>query len=101
MFDNQALFNVDEINLVSIAINELRFLINTNIAITKEHQTIVNIRLDYLIENVDRLNKFEWKSLLLTTLIGIATTLSLDAEKGHLLFEFLKRVISSFPKLTI
>lgn len=100
-FDNQALFTVDEISQVAIAINELKFLINTNIAMTAEHQSIVNNRLDYLVENVGRLNKFEWKSLLLSTLIGIATTLTLDAEKGHLLFEFLKRVFSSFPKLTI
>lgn len=100
-FVNQDSFSADEVQQIGIAINELKFLINSNISLNFEHQQIVNNRLNYLVENVGRLNKFEWKSLLLSTLIGIATTLTLDAEKGRLLFEFLKRVFGSFPKLII
>jgi hypothetical protein len=98
-FDNQSSFTTKEKKQVVIAINELKFLIQTNIATSSEEQKIVSDRLDYLVENIDRLNKFEWKSMLLSTLISISITLSLDTESGRILFEYLKKVFSTFPKL--
>ncbi len=98
-FDNRSNFTVEERKQVVIAINELKFLIQTNIATSNHEQKIVSDRLDYLIENIERLNKFEWKSMLLSTLISISITLSLDTESGRIIFEYLKKVFSTFPKL--
>ena len=99
-FDDHTSFSNDEKKQITMAINELKFLVSKNhITTTNEEQSIVEKRLDYMIESLDKLNKFEWQSTLISTLISISITLTLDTQKGHLLFELLKKVFSSLPKL--
>ena len=97
-FEETSFFTEDENKQITLAINELKYLIKKNIVNTDEEQILVNNRLDYLIENTNRLNKFEWKSLLISTLISITISLTLDTEKGKLLFELLKKAFNIFPK---
>ena len=94
-FNDKNLFTTHEKKQISMAINELKLLINKNFESTVEEQKLVNERLEYLIESTRKLNKFDWKSLVLSTVIGIATTLTLDVEKGKLLFELFRQVFST------
>ncbi len=93
-FENQSNFSYEEKKQIELSLNELKFLIQTNLNTTQEEQEIVNNRLDYLIEASKRLNKFDWKSLALSTLFSISIALTLDTEKGHMLFELFKKVFS-------
>ncbi|MGQ0826988.1 MAG: hypothetical protein ACT4ON_01205 [Bacteroidota bacterium] len=98
-FDDQGSFSNDEKIQIKLSLNELKLLINKNIATSSEEQQIVNARLDYLIDAVDRLNKYDWQSLVISTLISISISLSLDTEKGHLLFELFKKVFSMVSRI--
>jgi hypothetical protein len=98
-FENQSSFSFEEKKQIELSLNELKFLIQTNLKTTKEEQEIVNKRLDYLIEASKRLNKFDWKGLALSTLFSISIALSLDTEQGHLLFELFKKVFAIVKSL--
>lgn len=82
---------------VKLALEELKLLIHGSICKNEDEKKIVNNRLDYLIEASEKQNKFDWKSIAVSTLLGIATSLSLDTEKGRLLFELFKKVFSIVP----
>lgn len=82
-----------------MSINELKLLIQTNLKTTGEEQEVVAERLNYLIDASKRLNKFDWKSLAVSTLINISVALTLDTAKGHLLFELFKKVFSVVPMI--
>ena len=99
-FYNRKAFNIDERKQIIMSINDLKLLINNSLNTSTEEQSLVNERLDYLIEASDRLNKFDWKSLAISTLISISITLSLDTQKEQLLFELFKKVFSLIPTLT-
>jgi hypothetical protein len=94
-FNDRDLFSTAEKRQISMSINELRLLINKNFETSVEEQKLINERLEYLIDSTKKLNKFDWKSLTVSTIIGIATTLTLDVEKGKLLFELFRQVFST------
>jgi len=98
-FSDKSNFSESERKQVSMAINELKLLISKNFDTIAEEQILVNERLDYLIESSNKLNKFDWKSLVISTIIGIATTLTLDVEKGKLLYELFRQVFSNVRNL--
>ncbi len=98
-FDNINSFSNQEKQQILMSINELKLLIYKELKPNNEEQKLISARLDYLIDATERLNKYDWKGLVITTLIGITTTLTLDTEKGQLLFELFRRVFNSFPKL--
>lgn len=94
-FNDKSNFSESERKQVSMAINELKLLINKKFNTIESEQILVNERLDYLIESSKKLNKFDWKSLVISTIIGIATTLTLDVEKGKLLYELFRQVFTN------
>ncbi|WP_428658159.1 hypothetical protein [Runella sp.] len=100
-FNDKSYFLPDEIRQISTSINELKFLIHKNLSTNITEQNLVIERLDYLIESSQRLNKFDWKSLVLSTLIGISTTLTLDTQTGKILFDLFKKAFSTLPTLFI
>ncbi|MDY7396942.1 hypothetical protein UMM65_16975 [Aureibaculum sp. 2210JD6-5] len=91
-FDNKEEFLIEEKKQVKLAINELKLLINHRFNISESEREIVSDRLDYLINATERLNKYDWKSLVISTLISISVALSFDTEKGKLLFELFRKV---------
>lgn len=94
-FDDKSDFTINERKQVTFAINELKLLIEKNFAPSNEERILIHQRLEYLVESTTNLNKFDWKSLAFSTIIGIATTLCLDTEKGKLLFELFRQVFTT------
>ncbi len=82
-----------------MAIEELKLLIHKNLETTVEEQQVVNNQLDYLIEAMNRLNKFDWKSIAISSIMSISVALTLDTNKGQLLFDLFKKVFSIIPML--
>jgi len=98
-FDNKETFTSDEQKQIKMALDELKLLIKSNFNTTKEQQSVVINRLDYLGDACIRLNKFDWKSIAISTMISISIALTLDTEQGQLLFSLFKKVIAALPKL--
>jgi hypothetical protein len=98
-FGDKESFSLDEKLQIKMSINELKYLIQKHIETTEAEQQIIIDRLDYLVEASTRMNKFDWKSVVVNTLISITITLSLDTQKGQILFSLFKKVFSSLPKL--
>jgi len=98
-FEKREVFNIEEKKQIRMSINELKMLIQKHLNTSDEEQQLVENRLDYLIDTSNRQNKFEWKSIAISTIISVSIALSLDTKKGQLLFELFKRVFSSVPML--
>jgi hypothetical protein len=90
-FEDQSDFSNDEKQKVIMSINSLKLLIHTELNTSAEQQAIVIEKLDYLTSSLDRLNKIDWKNVALSTVIGIITTLSFDAEQGKLVWELVAK----------
>jgi hypothetical protein len=92
-------FTTVEKESVLLAIRDLKQLIEKKFEMDDTQKAIVSERLNYLAEEVHKSNKFNWKGILLNTIINISITLSLDAEKGRQLFELSKAVFGSIVRL--
>lgn len=98
-FDNKEPFTIDEQRQISMALNELKVLITGNFEITKEQLSTVTDRFDYLDESLEKLNKINWKSLAISTMINISITLALNPDQGKKLFSLFIQVFNALPKL--
>jgi hypothetical protein len=58
-FGNKESFTSDELVQIKMAINELKYLIQSNLEANETEQLLINDRLDYLINASLRLNKFD------------------------------------------
>ena len=66
---------------------------------SREQLRLIQMQLDYLSEAVGRLNRIDWRGLAVSTVITIAIQLSLDTEKGKLLFQLFQQAFSVSLKL--
>lgn len=99
-FNDHTNFSVEEKHQILLGVKDLKLLIQQQFNTTAEQQAIVDERLDYLAGAIDRMNKFDWKSILLSTVLSIITTLTLDTEKGAQLFELVRKVFIIIPTIT-
>ncbi|MFX1521789.1 MAG: hypothetical protein ACFFCD_17930 [Promethearchaeota archaeon] len=98
-FQNQEYFNEDEKKQIQLALNDAKLLIINQFQPNDAEMKSIDDRLDYLVNAADRLNKFDWKSLLISMIMSISIALSLDTENGKALFEIFKQVLDIIPKL--
>ncbi|HEX8371124.1 MAG TPA: hypothetical protein VF604_21450 [Pyrinomonadaceae bacterium] len=101
MFDKQDVsnFDEDEKEKLRLALAEFRLLIYKNFKPGKEQMNIVDERLNYLSDAMDRLNQFDWKSILVSSTVSISVALSLDTTRGKMLFDLLKQALSNVTYL--
>ncbi len=98
-FNNKEFFNDQEKQQVRAALDNAKILIINNFHPAEDKLNIINEKLDYLSEAINRLNKFDWKSVMITMIIDISIALSLDTEKGRQLYHLFKTVFNEIPKL--
>lgn len=87
-------FNEFEKREIRKSIDHVKKLIIEEFSLKTEEIEEVNSRLDYLSNALDRLNKTDWKGILASTIISISIALSLDTEKGKVLFELFKEAFN-------
>ena len=98
--DNDLLsFSTEEKAQIRLSINEFKLLIIKEFNPSQNEISIIENRLVYLSEALDRLNRIDWKAITISSVISISITLSLDTEKGKLLFNLFKQVFSGIIKL--
>ncbi len=60
-----------------------------------EQLEIIQDRISYLADSLDRLNKVDWQGIAISTVISISIALSLDTEKGRHLFTLFKQAFTA------
>lgn len=90
-------FTLNERETIKLALNEIKGLINERFATTDYHIEVIDSRIKYLTEGVDRLNKTDWKGIFINTIISLTIALSLDAEKGQELYNLFVQFIQVMP----
>ena len=87
-------YSDDEKIQIKQSVNNYRLLVIENFNPDDEQLEDINVRLDYLSQAVDRLNRFDWKAVAISTVIGIATNLAVESEGGRQLFELFQEAFS-------
>jgi hypothetical protein len=84
--EETAFFSEDEKAQLRFSLQDFKRLVEAEFQPEPEQSELINARLDYLTEAVDRLNRYDWKGVAISTVIGIATTLTLDTQRGQVLW---------------
>jgi hypothetical protein len=96
---DESTFSVEERVQIQIALREFRLLVVKTFEPRQGELEIISERLDYLSRAADRLNRFDWKGVAVSTILGMATTLTLDTEKGRILWGLFLQAMSSVGHL--
>jgi hypothetical protein len=97
--DDETPFTADERSQIKLGLNTFKILISREFNPTGDETTIISDRLDYLADAVDRLNRFDWRGVMISTLMGISITLSLDTEHGRTLYALFQQAMTSVMHL--
>jgi hypothetical protein len=92
-------FSLEQKTQIKLGFAELKFILARDYANNDNQIKLINDRLDYLIDAVDRLNKTDWKGILISTVIGMITSLTLDRERGAELMNLFINIIHIAPTL--
>jgi hypothetical protein len=88
-------FTEEERRQLKLALSTFQLRLIETFSPDEEQLKVISERVDYLVAAVDRLNKFDWKGVAISTLIGISTTLSLDTERGRQLYGLFQQALSA------
>jgi|GEM_PF-1479464 len=93
-------FTLSEKQSLQLSLNELKLLIVKKFELDAVNQKVVEDRLDYLGESLERsINKTDWKGILINTIISISIALSLDTQKGQELYNLFVQIMQIYPSL--
>lgn len=93
--NHEEFFSEKEKEQVIVALSKFKEMMQLEFKPTREQQEKIDAKLDYLTESLHRLNKTDWQSIALSTLISISIALSLDTEKGRELFNMFKNAFTT------
>jgi hypothetical protein len=88
-------FTEEERRQIKLGLATFRVRLIQTFKPNREQLRVISQQLDYLAAAVDRLNKFDWKGVALSTLIGISTALTLDTERGRQLYGLFQQALST------
>ncbi|HMO81731.1 MAG TPA: hypothetical protein PKD24_13155 [Pyrinomonadaceae bacterium] len=88
-------FTADEAVQIKFCLGEFRQALADELNPSKEQLDFINERLAYLESAIDRLNRFDWTSVLLSSCISIATNLTVDTSRGNMILDLLYRCFRS------
>jgi len=105
--EGKALFNTDplrsrntesftkpEKERIGASIERFKKLIEVEYNPSQEQLEIIEDRLNYLTDSLERLNKVDWQGIAISTIISISIALSLDTEDGKHLFDLFKQAFT-------
>ena len=88
-------FTDTEKKQIEDSLSKFQQLIQEEMSPVKEQLDYIQEKLDYLDAAVDRLNRFDWKGVALSTVMGIATNLSIDTNTGKQIFDLFQQAFRS------
>lgn len=88
-------FTAEEKVFVRKSIAEFQKQVEETFKPSEDQTRIVREHLEYLSAGLDRLNKFDWRGLAVSTLISIAVNLSVDTSGGRVLIQLFQQAFQS------
>jgi hypothetical protein len=92
-------FEGSEKEQIRESLSEYRDILEKELKPVKEDLEFIKERLDYLANSLDRLNKYDWKGVSISTIIGIITNMTVDAATAGRLYEIFQQIMSTGTKL--
>lgn len=92
-------FSEREKRQLRASISEFRSIVSETFQPSQEQMKVIDNHLNYLSKALDRLNRIDWRGLALSTTISISIALSLDTERGRILFNLFREVFSKLLHL--
>jgi hypothetical protein len=92
-------FSEEEKEQVHQSINNFRGMIAEEFDPSPEQSKFIDERLEYLSKATERLNRFDWNGLAISIVVNIAVNLSVDTERGRVLFTLFKSAFQATTKL--
>lgn len=92
-------FTDEEKEYVRDSVENFRTMIAEEFKPTPEQSEFISERLEYLSRAADRLNRFDWNGLAISVVVSIAVNLSVDTERGRLLYTLFKAAFQTTTKL--
>ena len=97
--DKTDFFDEEEKEQVVMALNQAKSEIKETVEMDEETLARINEKIEYLMDAVERLNKFDWKSILLASTIEIATEITTGFGGGMAVYEIIRKAFRGVPKL--
>lgn len=92
-------FTAPEKDQVRKSLREFRRLLLEEYNPVNDQLELIDEKLEYLSEAVDRLNRFDWKGVALATTIGIATTMTIDTNTLPKIIQLFQQAFETVIKL--
>jgi hypothetical protein len=99
VFEETELFSIVEKKLIKERFDSVKVLIIDHYNPNSDQLKFIEERLNYLVDASDRLNKYDWKGLLVSTIFSIAINLTVDTEGGRFLFSLFKNFFNQILHL--
>ena len=90
--DNQP-FKPEELAQVRDALNEIKAYFVTTHQLSDAQTKFIDAKFEYMKESASRLGRKDWINIVISTLLGIATTLTLNGDGTRDLFRFAGQII--------
>jgi hypothetical protein len=88
-------FSPEERKQIKLAVETFRHLLIAAFKPTRQQLDLVDGQLSYLKDAVDRLNRFDWRGVAISTLLSISIALSFDTERGRQLYGLFQQAFSA------
>lgn len=98
-YEDTSNFSAEEQAQARQSISQFRISVLNTFDPSPDQLESIDEKLRYLANALDRLNRFDWRALAVSTVISIAINLSADTERGRLLFRLFQDAFRSTLKL--
>jgi hypothetical protein len=92
-------FSAVERGQIKVALRNFKILIKSEFEPSEDQARVITERIDYLASAVDRLNRFDWRGVTISTLMTIAVALNLDTETGRRLYALFQQAFTALTHL--
>ena len=100
-FEDQKEFTLEEKEQVKVGLNEVQLTINSKLKLDEHQKQLVERRIKYLEEAIERNNKTDWKSIAISTFLGLIMNLGVDTNTGKLIWQIVQSIFSNIPSLPL
>jgi hypothetical protein len=92
-------FSPQEKEEINSSLDVFKELVDKNFNPNDEQEKFNNDRIEYLRKKLDELNKFDWRGLAISIVVGIGINLSVDTHSGKLLLDLLRQAFNTVQYL--
>lgn len=97
--DGNEPFNVVQAKQIQNGIEAIRSYLIEQVQSDQENVRIINEKMDYLVNSIDRMGKVDWKNIFVGAMVNLSITLALDPEQAKTIISIFKTVIDGAIKL--